>query len=150
MIWKRHIKFKQNIGSLHPPEFEPATFHIRLTCVNQATWARNPDNKFNSHHRVNFYLVSIFRLWQKNSTKKSNYGPHNMKMYVNQHKKHLRDTVDKIYAISKTRINLSFPETYIMGGYCVESTDKGTICFTAKPKFARDLRSFGILRSVEP
>ena len=29
------------------------------------------------------------------------------------------------------------------------STDKGTLCFTAKPKCARDLRSFGILRSVE-
>jgi len=72
-----------------------------------------------------------------------------MKMYVNQHQKHLRDTIDKIYAISKPRINLSFPETHIMGSYCVGSTDKGTICFTAKPKFARDLRSFGILRSVE-
>jgi len=65
-------------------------------------------------------------------------------MYVNQHQKHLRDTVDKIYAISKTRINLSFPEMHIMGGHCVGATDKGTICFTAKPKFARDLRSFGI------
>jgi hypothetical protein len=70
-------------------------------------------------------------------------------MYVNQHQKHLRDIVGKINAISKTRINLSFPETHIMGGYWVGSTDKGTICFTAKTNVARDLRSFGILRSVE-
>jgi len=40
---KKDTKFKENIGFLHPLEFEPATFHIRQTCVNQATWVRNPD-----------------------------------------------------------------------------------------------------------